>query len=80
MEGKQKATISHRLLTLCSTQTWLTDQKEYSGLDERDFYLQVQLDGSVRASGCGMPPWNSIVSDLPPLDDIRTKLTDNIGF
>jgi hypothetical protein len=27
----------------------------------------------------GSPPWDRFVSDLDPLDSIRTKLTDGIG-
>lgn len=41
--------------------------------------LQVQLDGSVRSSGAGLPPWSRLVDDLPELSDVRTKLTDGMG-
>jgi len=41
--------------------------------------LQVQLDGTVRSSGAGTPPWERFVSDLPPLDSMRTQITDGIG-
>lgn len=41
--------------------------------------LQVQLDGTVRSSGVGMPNWRKLVDDLAPLDSIRTTLTDGIG-
>jgi hypothetical protein len=41
--------------------------------------LQVQLDGSVKYSGAGYPPFAKLVSDLPPLDDIRTRFMDGIG-
>jgi hypothetical protein len=40
---------------------------------------QVQLDGSVRSSGAGLPPWARLVDDLPELSDVRTKLTDGMG-
>lgn len=42
--------------------------------------LQIQLDGSVRASGSGIPPWQRFVDDLPELDSVRTKLTDGVGL
>lgn len=42
--------------------------------------LQVQLDGSVRASGSGIPPWQKFVDDLPELDSVRTKFTDGVGL
>lgn len=37
-------------------------------------YVQVQLDGSVRASGEGTPPWDKLMSDIPTMDSIRSKL------
>ena len=37
---------------------------------------QVQLDGTVRASGVGIPPWKQFVADLPELGSMRTKLSD----
>ena len=41
-------------------------------------YPQVQLDGSVRSSGVGSPNWQSLVQDLPPLDSLRTRITDGL--
>jgi hypothetical protein len=41
--------------------------------------MQVQLDGTVRSSGAGTPPWERFVGDLPPLDSVRTQMTDGIG-
>ena len=38
-------------------------------------YIQIALDGTVRASGLGIPPWERFVGDLAPLDDVRTKWT-----
>jgi hypothetical protein len=37
---------------------------------------QIQLDGTVRASGVGIPPWNLFLKDLPELSSVRTKFTD----
>jgi hypothetical protein len=39
----------------------------------------VQLDGTVRSSGSGTPPWERFIGDLPPLDSVRTQMTDGIG-
>lgn len=41
--------------------------------------VQVQLDGSVRASGSGVPPFPKFVGDIPTLDSIRTGFTDGVG-
>ena len=40
---------------------------------------QVQLDGTVRSSALGAPNWGKLIDDLPPLDDIRTSLSDGVG-
>jgi len=60
---------------------WVDEQKEFATLkaDAKDIYVQVQLDGTVRFSGQGFPPWKRIVEDLPTLDSIRTTLMDGIG-
>ncbi|GMH35910.1 hypothetical protein BSKO_03778 [Bryopsis sp. KO-2023] len=58
---------------------WIREQQEFSGVDVDNCYIQIQLDGSVRSSGVGMPPWKAFLNDIPPLDSIRTQLTDNIG-
>ena len=42
--------------------------------------LQVQLDGTVRASGSGSPPWEQWLGDIPELDSVRTKFTDGVGL
>ena len=38
-------------------------------------YAQLQLDGSVRTSGNGMPPFKQWLDDIPEMDDVRTRLT-----
>ena len=41
--------------------------------------MQVQLNGSVRGSGEGVPPWAKFLDDIPELDSIRTRFTDGLG-
>ncbi|KAL4422500.1 hypothetical protein ABPG75_008697 [Micractinium tetrahymenae] len=60
-------------------QQWLAQQKQAAGIAADTIYVQVQLDGSVRASGSGIPPWQKFVDDLPELGSVRTKLTDGVG-
>lgn len=36
-----------------------------------DCSMQVQLDGSIRKSGKGLPPWQAFVEDLPEKDSLR---------
>lgn len=55
-------------------QSWLEEQLSLSGAVEgENVYVQVQLDGSVRASGSGIPPWKKFVDDLPMVQDVRSK-------
>jgi tetratricopeptide (TPR) repeat protein len=58
--------------------SWVTEQTKSAGITSPgdNFYVQVQMDGSVRASGAGIPPWKKFLDDIPPLDDVRTKFTD----
>ena len=55
---------------------WLDNAASRAGLPGTTFWVQVQLDGSVRSSGTGAPRWDSIVRDLAPLDSMLTKFTD----
>ena len=41
--------------------------------------VQVQLDGSIRRSGVGVPPWDRWLDDIPTLDSVQTRLTDGIS-
>lgn len=58
---------------------WLDNAASRAGLPGMTFWVQVQLDGSVRSSGAGAPRWDSIVRDLAPLDSMMTKLTDGVA-
>lgn len=60
---------------------WAEEQRKAKGVKPTELiYAQVQLDGTVRSSGVGTPPWKAFVDDLPPLTDVRTKLTDGGGM
>lgn len=64
-----------------SKQEWIEQQKEFAGLEraQRNVWMQIQLDGTVRASDIGTPPWARLLADLPPMDSLRTRVTDGIG-
>jgi tetratricopeptide (TPR) repeat protein len=57
---------------------WVSEQTKSAGITSPgdNYYVQVQMDGSVRASGAGIPPWKKFLDDIPPLDDVRTKFMD----
>lgn len=58
---------------------WLNEQKEIAKVSpESPVYLSLRLDGRVRGSGVGYPPWNAFVAQLPPVKGMWSGLLD--GF
>lgn len=45
-----------------------------------EVYAQIQLDGVVRSSGKGSPPFEKLLSDIPELDSVQTKFGDGRGM
>lgn len=41
-------------------------------------YLSLRLDGRVRGSGVGYPPWNAFVVQLPPVKGMWSGLLDGM--
>jgi hypothetical protein len=66
--------LTRGALDVMLLQAWLESIRKASGTKELDVYVQVQLDGSVRASGVGMPPWEKLMKDIPEMEDMRSKL------
>jgi tetratricopeptide (TPR) repeat protein len=63
---------------------WVLEQRQFAGLASdgeaaRNVWIQVALDGTVRGSDRGTVPWARLVRDLPPLDNIRTLVSDGVG-
>ncbi|GIL43550.1 hypothetical protein Vafri_1251 [Volvox africanus] len=83
MGGLMEADKRWRLepYTVDEWKAWILEQKEFAGLpvNEPNCYIQIQLDGTVRSSGVGTPPWRQLVEDLPLLSDFRTRLMDGVG-
>lgn len=58
---------------------WLDEQKKTAGVSpESPVYLSLRLDGRVRGSGVGYPPWNAFVAQLPPVKGIWSGLLDGM--
>lgn len=58
---------------------WLDEQKKLAGVSsESPVYLSLRMDGRVRGSGVGYPPWNAMVAQLPPVNGIWTGLLDGM--
>ncbi|EOA19030.1 hypothetical protein CARUB_v10007683mg [Capsella rubella] len=58
---------------------WLDAQKKLANVSsDSPVYLSLRLDGRVRASGVGYPPWQAFVAQLPPAKGIWTGLLDGM--
>ncbi|KAI8574710.1 hypothetical protein RHMOL_Rhmol01G0375500 [Rhododendron molle] len=54
---------------------WMEDQQKSEGVTPgEDVYIILRLDGRVRISGKGMPDWQQIVKELPPMEALLSKL------
>ncbi|XP_059625694.1 protein LOW PSII ACCUMULATION 1, chloroplastic [Cornus florida] len=54
---------------------WIRDQQKSEGVTPgEDVYIILRLDGRVRRSGKGMPDWEQIVKELPPVEALLSKL------
>lgn len=77
---KYEVTVGKKKIVAVNAQDWekwLNVITKDAGLDKgamSNVYVQIQLDGSVRASGVGAPPWDKLMADIPTLDSIRSKL------
>ncbi|KAK7373569.1 hypothetical protein VNO80_06984 [Phaseolus coccineus] len=58
---------------------WLDEQKKLAGVPcDSPVYLSLRMDGRVRGSGVGYPPWNALVAQLPSVKGIWTGLLDGM--
>lgn len=58
---------------------WLNEQKKLAGVSpDSPVYLSLRMDGRVRGSGVGYPPWNAFVVQLPPVKGIWSGLLDGM--
>ncbi|PAN39001.1 hypothetical protein GQ55_7G204900 [Panicum hallii var. hallii] len=58
---------------------WLDDQKKLAGVPpDSPVYLSLRMDGRVRGSGVGYPPWQAFVAQLPPVKGMWSGLLDGM--
>ncbi|KAG6719214.1 hypothetical protein I3842_04G190900 [Carya illinoinensis] len=58
---------------------WLDEQKKLAGVSsDSPVYLSLRMDGRVRGSGVGYPPWNAFVAQLPPAKGMWSGLLDGM--
>ncbi|KAK4559127.1 hypothetical protein RGQ29_008393 [Quercus rubra] len=75
--SKLKAEIRFKaeVVSPAEWERWIRDQQKSEGVTPgEDVYIILRLDGRVRRSGKGMPDWQQILQELPPLEAILSKL------
>ncbi|XP_042476606.1 protein LOW PSII ACCUMULATION 1, chloroplastic [Macadamia integrifolia] len=76
-KSRLKAEVRFKAETVSPTEweRWIRDQQISEGVTPgEDVYIILRLDGRVRRSGKGMPDWQEIVKELPPMDALLSKL------
>ncbi|XP_076892259.1 protein LOW PSII ACCUMULATION 1, chloroplastic [Bidens hawaiensis] len=54
---------------------WIKEQQKSEGVTPgEDVYIILRLDGRVRRSGRGLPDWEQIAKELPPMEALLSKL------
>lgn len=86
-ESDEEATVAdrkRRLWQLSPVLTsewaeWIDEQKKLANVaPDSPVYLSLRMDGRVRGSGVGYPPWNAFVAQLPPVKGIWLGLLDGM--
>lgn len=58
---------------------WFKDQASAAGKElSNGLYVGLRLDGRVRASGLGCPPWGKFAASLPPTEGFFSGLLDGM--
>ncbi|XP_072958234.1 protein LOW PSII ACCUMULATION 1, chloroplastic [Typha angustifolia] len=58
---------------------WINEQKKLANVTlDSPVYLSLRMDGRVRGSGIGYPPWNAFVAQLPIVKGIWSGLLDGM--
>ncbi|XP_054813130.1 protein LOW PSII ACCUMULATION 1, chloroplastic [Prosopis cineraria] len=76
-KSKLKAEIRFKaeVISPAEWERWIRDQQKAEGVTPgEDVHIILRLDGRVRRSGKGMPDWQQIVKELPPMEAILSKL------
>ncbi|KAF0892997.1 hypothetical protein E2562_021299 [Oryza meyeriana var. granulata] len=83
-DGDEAGKMKRRLWQLTPVYTsewskWLDDQKKLANVPpDSPVYLSLRLDGRVRGSGVGYPPWQAFVAQLPPVKGMWSGLLDGM--
>ncbi|GLJ31882.1 hypothetical protein SUGI_0641540 [Cryptomeria japonica] len=76
---KQKSLWQLTPLYTSEWSKWLNEQKSMAKVpEEKPVYISLRMDGRVRGSGVGYPPWNAFVAQLPPLKGMWGGVLDGM--
>ncbi|WCJ21348.1 Protein LOW PSII ACCUMULATION 1 chloroplastic [Euphorbia peplus] len=76
-KSKLKAEVRYKaeVVSPAEWERWIKDQQKSEGVSPgEDVYIILRLDGRIRRSGKGMPDWQQIMKELPPMDALLSKL------
>ncbi|KAA8543113.1 hypothetical protein F0562_021392 [Nyssa sinensis] len=76
-KSKLKAEVRFKaeVVSPAEWERWIKDQQKSEGVTPgEDVYIILRLDGRVRRSGKGIPDWQQIVKELPPMEALLSKL------
>lgn len=58
---------------------WFTEQAEVAGASlDKGLFVGLRLDGRVRASGTGTPPWQKFALQLAPMEGMWGGVMDGM--
>ncbi|XP_050238604.1 protein LOW PSII ACCUMULATION 1, chloroplastic [Mercurialis annua] len=76
-KSKLKAEVRFKaeVVSPAEWERWIRDQQKSEGVTPgEDVYIILRLDGRVRRSGRGIPDWEEIARELPPMEALLSKL------
>ncbi|KAK2986367.1 hypothetical protein RJ640_026631 [Escallonia rubra] len=77
--GKRKRLWQLSPVFVTEWSKWLDEQKKLANISpDSPVYLSLRMDGRVRGSGVGNPPWNAFVAQLPPVKGIWSGVLDGM--
>ncbi|KAK4779819.1 hypothetical protein SAY87_015925 [Trapa incisa] len=72
---KSEVRFKAQVVSPTEWERWIKDQQKSEGvIPGEDVYIILRLDGRVRRSGKGMPDWQQILKELPPMEALLSKL------
>ncbi|KAG0457524.1 hypothetical protein HPP92_022681 [Vanilla planifolia] len=79
LDEKTKRLWQLRPVNVAEWNDWLDEQKKLATVSfDSPVYISLRMDGRVRGSGVGYPPWNALVAQLPPVKGLWSGILDGM--